>query len=283
MKADVIVVANKWWEVSALISVLTHADARPVTFDNVSLVTPLGVDGVSPRLRLQVKSKVVEVWCIKDLMDPSLNDSLTWEKARVLPYILKSSPEPSLVVAFGTAASPSELNSNGNVMVGTRVFLHDPYEIPPDPDHHWTHARLNEIVDGFGADVLARIPKEVAPEVQKRLLRCPNAPADPPTLSWSSDYVEVGVVNVTNRADYPKTDKRALDEFKKKGHGVPESLETTHGVIGLVLARPFIFVSGLANRVGRHDQEVMSRRYAQNFVAAHNAAIAIAWILEHIV
>jgi hypothetical protein len=257
-----------------------HADARPPAIENAAMLVPLGAALPGPRFRCQVGPSVVEVWCVQDLMDPSLSGSLTWEKARVLPYISKRSPQADLIVAFGTAANPASADRNGDVVIGTRVFVHDPYSTPPDPRHHWTHPELNRIIDGGGT--LPEIPGKTAIEVGKRMLRCPNASATPPTMSADEKNVAVGVINVTNSSEYSTTDARALAAFKAAGGGIAASLETTHGVIRLVLDRPFLYVSGLANGVGRFEQENKPNAYSQNFAAAHNAAVALAWLLPHV-
>ena len=46
---------------------------------------------------------------------------------------------------------------------------------------------------------------------------------------------------------------------------------------------PFLYVSGFANAVGKFMEEVTPNEYGQNFVAAHNAAVALAWILPELV
>ena len=40
----------------------------------------------------------------------------------------------------------------------------------------------------------------------------------------------------------------------------------------------FLFVSGIANRMGYFNMEAAPRSYAQSFVASHNAAVALAWM-----
>ena len=47
----------------------------------------------------------------------------------------------------------------------------------------------------------------------------------------------------------------------------------------MVPSDQFLFVSGMANRVGYFNMEVAPRSYAQSFVAGHNAAVALAWIM----
>ena len=61
-------------------------------------------------------------------------------------------------------------------------------------------------------------------------------------------------------------------------------METTHGLIRLTWRRtPFLFVSGITDRVPLFNEEVAPRKYSQNFVAAHNAGVVIAAILPELV
>jgi hypothetical protein len=114
-------------------------------------------------------------------------------------------------------------------------------------------------------------------------LTAPNAAAAPARVKADGNLVSVGVVNVTNSADYAWADKQALGKLTEvTGSMCAESIETTHGVIRLVLGAPFLYVSGLANAVGLFQEQVAPNAYAQNFVAAHNAAIALAWLLPEL-
>jgi hypothetical protein len=57
------------------------------------------------------------------------------------------------------------------------------------------------------------------------------------------------------------------------------SLETTHGLIRVTCDALFLFVSGIVNRVGFAGTEMVPRKYAQNFVGAHNARVVLARLL----
>ena len=82
---------------------------------------------------------------------------------------------------------------------------------------------------------------------------------------------------------YAKADKETLQAFAKiAGSLLPGSMETTHGMIRMVADVPFIYVSGFANAVGKYPEEVTPNEYAQNFVAAHNAAIGLVWLLPEV-
>lgn len=284
------IVANKWWEVSPLVAVLQHVSTRQpdasASPNELRDAYQLGMGSSSiygPRTIVRVGNANIEIWCIQDLMDPAENSSLTWEKARVLKRVVRDPKEEQIVIAFGTAANPLGSGKNGNVVIGTSVFVHDPYVTPPDPKKHWSHPLLNQLVTSSAASVVDQLPRNFVKEAERRFLVAPNGSACPPRVHLDSALVSLGVVNVTSSADYKWTDKQAYDKFKKViGSGQAESLETTHGVVRLVLDMPFIYVSGIANAMGAFAEEVRPNPYSQSFVAAHNAAIALAWLIPEL-
>jgi hypothetical protein len=286
----IIIVANKWWEAVPLVNVFQHvnnqqaaASAAPIKLCEACQPGLGGASLPKPRLRARCNDVNIEVWCIQDLMDSDENSSLTFEKVRVLPRIVRVKEEEPLVIAFGTAACPTGSARNGNVVIGSSVFVHDPYKVPPDPQKHWKHAQFEQTVTSDFQPSFEKLPKQFVAEAEKRLLAPSIEPAVPPRIRAESDLVAVGVVNVTNSADYAWTDRQALEKFKQvTGTVLTESLETTHGVIRLVLGPRFLYVSGIANAVGEFQTQVGQRPYSQSFVAAHNAAIGLAWLLPEI-
>jgi len=274
-------VANKSWEVAPLLSVLNNRDARPTS------VVPDGCRVPGARATLRCNDVAVHVWCVQDLMNPDEHESRSWEKANVLPCVSRSS-NPDLVIAFGSAANPNETEDNGSVVIGRTVFVHDPYgkpprnEPPPDATKHWKDGPLDTVLDS--PQVLPRASSVFYRETAKRLLRAPNAGAVSPQITIAPNAVSVGVVNVVTPIHYKWADRQALDRFASVApHSVAACLETTHGLIRILLKTPFIYVSGFANTVGRYDEEVVPNKYLQNFVAGHNAAVAITWLLPEIV
>jgi len=216
-------------------------------------------------------------------MDADEYPSLTWGKARVLPRVFRAHPNPELVLALGTAACPKGSGFNGSVAIGSRVFVHDPYKTPPTPSKNWTHAELNRIVDSKGLALLGYVSKQYSAEVEKRLLTPPLGAACPPRVELGAELVSLGVVNVTNPDDYKWADPQALKTFEAAAPKLTAaSSETTHGVIRLCSEAPYLFVSGFANAIGKFAEEVVPRKYTQNFVAAHNAAVTAAWLLREV-
>jgi hypothetical protein len=69
------------------------------------------------------------------------------EKARVLPGALSYETTPDLVVAFGTAGSREGVGANGSVVVGRRVFIHDPQAGTPNRAGMWTPPQPDQLID----------------------------------------------------------------------------------------------------------------------------------------
>ena len=269
-----VIIANKWWEADPLVEVLSSASSAPATIRFARDSEILGRRGYveMPRGR-------IEIWCIQELMSPSKSGSNTEEKARVLEPLL-SSPDIVFVVAFGTAATPTDQSLNGSVIVGTKTFCHDPQA--KDTQSHWVPPAPDTIVDSsLDPRLFAALTADpLAKEVDARLLPVPINPDKNPGYAAHYDYVALADVNVTNYADYSWADPQVVQAFHKLGSPYPiGSLETTHAVIRAYARAPFMFASGITDRVGHFDDEVTPAAYGQNFVAAHNAALAIAFMI----
>lgn len=117
--------------------------------------------------------------------------------------------------------------------------------------------------------------------VQGKLLKPPLNPSKIPVLLTAFGYVALSDVNIVNYDDFAWADQETVDAYLSTHSKLPiGSLETTHGVIRLCCgSTAFMFVSGITDRVNYFNQEVAPATYAQNFVAAHNAGIAIVQML----
>jgi hypothetical protein len=288
----ILIFPNKAWETAPLVSVFQNDQARPPRFPNFEtpprVTIPLS-DGstktVAARLALKTANATAEVWCIQDLMDPAKSASSSEEKARVLPYVTANGAPPSLVIAFGTAALADAHSYNGCVVIGSSVFIHDPYAATPNPESRWTHPEVGKLLDSSNQPVntalFGQLSRDLRPLIESRFLRPPLNPADPPTLILSSAYVALSNVNVTNQNNYVWADPEALRAFATaEPQQTVGSMETTHGLIRLVVPSPqFLFVSPIANRLGYFNMELAPRSYAQNFAVSHNAGVALAWMM----
>lgn len=292
MKANVVLLANKWWEAVTLVSVLEHAraikpgfSACPSAFETISRRPPQEcVPEV--RLRCRIDERIVDVLCIEDLIGSGKSSSSSIEKQRALTSLFaRGTFDNALVIAFGTAASP-DVNCAGNVVIGSKVFVFDASEHKDTPELATFSCGIGEVVDSAaGTSLLGNFGVDCCfEEAQKRFLSPPNNPSPHPQVFAGPAYVSVGVINVLRSEEYKHFDALALMRFssvKKEGQ-TTQSVETTHGLIRLCVDSPFLYVSGIANQVGNFEEEVSPNQYSQNFTASHNAAICVAWMLPQI-
>lgn len=292
MTRRILIIANKTWEVDPLLGIMGSDYGRPLPFPG-AIPPPRTTVGMSDgssktvpaRMALASATAVCEVWCIKDLMDPAKSSSSSEEKARVLPSIAAAGSPPDMVVAFGTATIAEANSFNGSVVVGSRAFVHNPYAVPANPQSNWIPASTDKVIEEDDSSVSKRIistlDRELRAFVESRFLVPPINPGHPPMLLPSASSVALSNVNVTNADNYVWADPQAIRAFMQApGNSTIGSVETTHGVIRLVVPSPqFLFFSGIANRLGYFNMEVAPRLYAQNFVASHNAGVALASVI----
>ena len=303
MPKRVIVIVNKWWECDPLMSVLVNDNARP--WPDLKWPQPLNHprqrpdqqklppenQSPVPRAVFNLANIKVEVWCLSDLLehlpDKPQFQSSSERKIAQLPKIFVGQT-PDLVIAVGTAGLPGQVSENGSVVVGTRIFMHNAHPNGENPDSNWQVGPFDQILpsklDRTVFSPLTDIEtSSTKPSVMDRFLVTPLNPAGRGILLAGYDYVALGSVNVTNYKEYAQTDKATLDAYLINGDpATGRSLETTHGLIRVQSDAPFIFVSGITDRVGHFDDEVGPRPYAQNTVAAHNAGIVVAWMIPRI-
>ncbi len=294
----IVIVANKSWEADPLINVLLHEKVRNKEyFQNfkfpgyprlLNLISKPDPDlNATPRITFDcifpnIISNI-EVWCLQDLMNQAVSSSSTVEKWRVLPKIFKDKKEPDLVIAFGTAGIFNLGNRNGSVVVGSKVFIHNPYEGSSDdpPPQIWSDKRLNTLISSPKSIDFRKIPNDFRFKAESRFFLSTIEPSIPPVIMIGHGFNSLGIVNVLNYDHYFWADKRAIEAFRKAGHkGVIGSIESTHGLIRLQTESPFLFVSGIVDEDGKFDAQVTPKEYSQNFVGAHNAGLVLCYLLE---
>jgi hypothetical protein len=300
-KKRIVVVANKWWECDPMMNVLLHDKARdgktlgwpePLRHPRRRPESPLPEDkSPKPRAVFHLPNIDAEIWCISDLLEhlpdkPEFQSSSEVKMQYMSRIFAAQADAPALVVAFGTAGYPDNTTQNGSVVVGSNVFMYDAHPNDENPDSKWRGGPFETVIkSSIGAELfnaLTVIETSPEPTVLGRFIVEPLNPAPATMLLARHDYVAVGSVNVTDYREYSKTtDAASLKAFGVKNNvSLARSLETTHGLIRTLSGdAPFIFVSGITDRVGHFPEEVDLRAYAQNFVAAHNAGIVIAWML----
>ena len=305
MADRILVFANTPWEADALVSVFTNGQARPPTKDELAGKAPLfnsyyfpsripapqvtiplidGSDSTVVNARLAYPE--LEVWCVADLMVDRRNILAGLrEKARVLKIVAESGPPPTLVIAFGTAAFPDPHSYDGSVVIGSNVFNFDPKVDGLDPDSRWDDPTIGTLIDNskqpINTNVFLNLRGRLRLPIESRFLATPIDPARPAILLASSSYVAVSDVNVANVDDYAWADREAVKALSTLSpRSILGSVETTHGVIhSATNAKQFLFVSAIANRLGYFNMEAAPRNYAQDFAVAHNAAVALSWLV----
>lgn len=294
----ILVVANKWWEADPLCAVLIHDRARPKSFADFTFQgypahraikpppnAPRPADPpATPRLTFNCNGDRVEVWCIEELMNPAESSSSSLEKARVLPSAFAYGPTPALVVAFGTAGIREGVHANGSAVIGRRVFIHDPLRGAASRQGLWTPPMPDQLLESaLPANKLGQFDERGRYAAEARFLTPPIDSAAPPLVLVGNGLASLGVVNITNYDDYTWADQSAVNAFAAaKAPAQIGSIETTHGIIFSASTAPFVYVSGITDTEGLFDFQVPPRLYAQNTVAAHNAAIALAWMLPSV-
>ncbi len=292
----VVVVVNKWWEANPVLEVLLNDRCRPAEKLGWPRLhhhpCPSGYFFNGPRAILVLDNVEVEVWCISDLLArfPEGSQSSSERKMDVLPLIFNfPHRRADLAVAVGTAASyPAAQSHNGSVIVGTRVFLHNAHPGGGNPESDWCQGPFDTLLDSsLSRDDFLAIT-DLAPEIRDFFF----VPALQPAAGGGRilagyDTVDLNTVNVTDYAEYEIKDLATVEAFKRHHDarsGGTVSVETTHGLVRIAVgdAVPFLFICGIVNRQGRFAEDVKPRTYAQDATGAHNAGIALAWMLPRI-
>jgi hypothetical protein len=168
--------------------------------------------------------------------------------------------------------------------VGTKAFLHNAHPDGSNKDSNWGAGPFDEVIPSAlqPGQFLAAVKIDWA-SVANRFLPVPHALAPSNRSFVHYDNVALACVNVTDYSEYAATDKDTVQSFDSTSRrGKASSIETTHGLIRVQSNAPFLFVSGVTDRLGHFDQEVNPRIHSQNTAAAHNAGVALAWLLPSI-
>lgn len=302
----VLVVVNKWWECEPVVGVLLnrysklsgslgwpnfidHPHKRPDK-DNLPGVNPWP----NPRLIYELENVSVEVWCISDLLehlpDKSKYQSSSEQKMERMPIIF-SLKQPDFVIAVGTAGYPSEETENGNVVVGTKAFMYNAHPtVNQNKYSQWYIGPFDKVMEPTISEEdfysITSFTQSEVEEICSNFIIPPLNPAQTRKLIINYNYVALNCINVTDYKEYETVDKETLKSYKSKSGDLSgtfaKSLETTHGLIRTRTNAPFIFVSGITDRVGYFDKEVTPCQYAQNTTASHNAGVMVAVLLKKI-
>lgn len=290
----VVVIANTDAEADELMAVLNSRDVRPPTLGAPQASTsPKGLRGF-----YKANGVMVEFWCVWDL-EGVKDDTLS--KVRQLPNIMQPAGKdlPAMVIAFGTAAGHWDTSYNGSVVVGSAVLLHSLASLENEEVTKTLKGRgvaLDTIIESekgwkFLSDSnLTDFIKEKRDEIQAKFLKPPLNPACDPVLLLSADRLGLASINVINGNDYAHADAETLSVAVEAMSKNPKDfriggVETTHGVIRAFTPEntPFIYVTGITNRLGRFPQELMPRRAAQHVAVVNNAGLVTAYLVDWII
>lgn len=201
-----------------------------------------------------------------------------------LPHVFNYPAD--LVIAVGTAASyPIDVPNNGSVIVGSKVFMHNSHPNGENPCSNWQRGPFDEKVE-------SSLPRDRFTQIVSTLCCIPklfpvarNNPAAEVGIISCYDYVALNSINVTDYSEYEDKDNETLDTYNQNcSDDNCRSLETTHGLIRVAAGEnaPFLFVSGVVDRVGHFDDDVSDTPCSQNTVGAYNAGVTVAWMLASI-
>ena len=150
----------------------------------------------------------------------------------------------------------------------------------------WDPPISDTVVDSdLSEGIFRSMSRESKHSAESRFIAPPVAPADPLLALAGNGFISLGVVNVTNYDDYIWADRSAIEAFRQNAskEGQIGSNATTHGVIREIIDAPFLYVSGITDTEGKFSVQVTPKEYSQNTVAAHNAAVALYWILPDLI
>ena len=319
-KTRIIAVVNKYWECDPVCWVLTNKYINDngqcsidldvantqnlITYPSYGPVKPAEAADSVPRIVYETDKRIIEVWCISDLLSNSDADkqSSSEEKMKLLPIIFaykykQMNCEIEQVIAVGTASAGPSLsldpplttdNINGSVVIGSNVFLHDGYD--SSSDSHFKCECWSEILPSCSNNVIEKLQNKDLSAYETLLLCPPNNPSPVNQHFYvNQNFIALGDVNVTDYTKYTEKDKETGEDFfaHYPGNRNGMSLETTHCLIYLAAKDylnqenpPFIFISGITDRYTKFSSDVNPTVYAQNVTCAQNAGVALAYILS---
>jgi hypothetical protein len=292
----VLVIVNKWWECDPALAAMLNDNTRPKGSPWPSDLQPTrrvpdpnhlpDHPSSRPRATFVYQTFQAEVWCISDLIEdlPPECQSSSSSKAVRLSLPFEAGAAPDLVIAVGTAGSCSESpNRNGWVSVGTAAFMHDAHdEGSPNPFSTWRGPFDQLIESDIDPNLFTQIAFFDAASAVSHFLPVPLHPSESPNISIGYGDVALGTLNVTDYTQYTILDPRTVEAFMEADlPNKPVSLETSHGLIRVQCEStksPFLFVSGITDRLGFFNTDNAPRSDAQNTAAAHNAGVVVAYL-----
>jgi hypothetical protein len=286
---NILVVANKSWEVEPMLDSMTSKNIKPKELPfPATLNSPVNGKQNQPRAVFDFKDAEnnprarATVWCIEDVMDPAVSSSSSEEKWNKLPNVF-GKEDFDITIAFGTAGFNDRYTSfNGSVVIGSEFFL---YNAKPDnTQSKFTHELIGKPIGSNLPDPLKffkLFDTSFKNTVESLLIPTPNNSCPKPKVLAASNYLALSNVNITNYEDYAWADEEGLASYHLTKHKSPiGSIETTHGIIRLASAFPTIFVSAITDRLTYFNAEVTP---TQNYTASFNGGTLLSYLLPILV
>lgn len=292
----VIIFANKKWEVEPILNALLNYKIRPTRLndpDTLNYPWAFNQGSAEPRAIYDLSHITVELWCIQDVLDNKWHPSSSQGKNEDIKKVFAYQKEnPSLVISCGTAGFGNEnLNNNGCVVIGCDIFVHNFHPNGSNSDSIWDDSSnfeklIRSKVDQNFFDLIDEsLKKSMAEMFLKPFLN----PSENIKLIISKEVPGLSNVNITDNNDYNIADHEGIREMIKKGLRSPDSVETTHGVVRLQSESPFIFISGITDRLGHFNDDVLGqdlngnlKKEAQNYTVSFNMGVCLSWLIPKI-
>lgn len=296
-KKVVQVIVNKSWEFEPFFDALTNSKLRPKSLPYPSYVSTQDEIWEKPRAVYENLENIeVIVRCIENMMKPGESAeyySNSEEKAKYLPKHIQEDC-PDFVISVSTAESTPDIlpkgtdSINGSVIMGGNFFMYDAAKynpVQPSP------SGLG-VVDFQANNVKASFYKAVTPNLAsctKKFIPQKFERCDEMCCKADTDYTSIGVVNIVQYEGYQQGDPAAYHTFLKQRSSsdyIPVSIETTHGIVKMVVGQTFpqrsvptLFVSPITDRYEHFADDVDD---VQNYIAAFNSGIAVGELLAAI-
>lgn len=160
--------------------------------------------------------------------------------------------------------------------IGTDIFMHDAHPSSfPNSLSTWRGPFDQLIESRIDPKLFMQIAFFDSGSAVSHFLPVPLNPSEAPNISIGYGDIALGTLNVTDYTEYAILDPRTVKAFTEASlPNRPVSLETTHGLIRMQCEptkTPFLFVSGITDRLGFFNTDDATRSDAQNTAAARNA------------
>jgi hypothetical protein len=290
----ILLIANKNWEVEPILNALLNSRMRPPQLGNPNTLHypwTFAAGTIQPRAVWSLAGALIELWCVQDIMQAKWNSSSSEGKNTDLPGVIgfRSEP-PDLVIALGTAGFGSPVDNNiGCVVAGSNIFIHNFRPGGENADSKWDDPVHFEklLTSSVDPSFFQLLDAPTIKLIESRLLKPFLNPSPVIQVLSDQNYLGLSTVNITVYKDYDTSDQIGIDQITKAGIALKVgSVETTHGIIRLQTEAPFVFISGITDRLNQFATDVNGvdtkgnvKTEAQNYTVAFNIGIYLSYLI----